>query len=228
MPAPDNVKYIVTQAHAGLSAEIVIPRLATDADMDGVGGAGTSEEYNTTTTGLTWNVTPDVVDSNTTRTSHLYVQDNGAVELLGTKAWVPGSGAFDARCKVAVGTEAASAPVSFGLIITSSSDTTRLLVEMQVLTANGRFEVGAYTYSGGSYTQQGALGFFVGANVAYLRITRDGSDNVNFFWSDDGYAWQSILASNLNFSITVANIGYRMLPASYILKGYVEWLRTSV
>lgn len=228
MPAPSDAKYIVSASHAELDNEIVIPGLAEHADMPGLGGAGTSEEYDTSTTGLTWSTAPDIEDSNTTRISHLYVQDNGASETLGLKSWSPGSGAFDVRCKMAMGTESTSGNPSFGLIVTSSGDTNRALIQLECVASGTRFEIGSHTYTGGAYTQRGHTTYIYPYNVIYLRITRDGSNNFNWFFSQDGYGWVSNQSAVFNFSFTVANVGFRMNAASMITSAYVDWLRTDI
>jgi hypothetical protein len=214
--APATSKYVVTEVDAGLANAIVIPGLAGSPDLEGSGGAGTSEEYDTTTTGLTWNITPDVVDSNTTRLSHLYVQDNGGVELLGTKAWVPGSGAFDARCRL--GIASSSATSSFGLLIMDSGDTNRLAL----IVFGGTLQ--AFSYAG-SYSSQSSITTCV-FNDLVLRITRGSSNDINMYWSRDGYSWR--LIASFSFTFTVAKLGFRLTPASVVSEAYADWLRTDV
>src|SRR5690606_34306971 len=102
--APDNANYITGVASAGLSAETVIPGLRGSADIAGAAGGGITEEYDTSTTGLSWTTeagavgTPDAVDSNTTALSYLYVRHGaGATSTFhGLRVWTP-AGAFDAR-----------------------------------------------------------------------------------------------------------------------------------
>jgi hypothetical protein len=222
--APDTANYIVGVASAGLSAETVIPGLRGSPDIAGAAGGGISEEYDTGTTGLTWNSAPDTENSNTTVLSHLYVKTTGTTEHIGTRAWSP-AGAFDVRMKMALGSESVSATaLGAGLHIGNSGDTSRLLMQM-VRGSTGRI-IRCYTYAAGTYTQRGSD---VSTNKTgiYFRITRDGSNNVRYYFSDDGMAWQFVATQS--FTFTVANIGYRILNAeATVAEFYSDWLRTDV
>lgn len=223
-PAPADATYITSAANGTLSAEIVIPRMAADADIAGAGGAGTSEEYDTATTGLTWNNTPTTVDSNTTILSHLYMLCQAdTTERLGTKAWSP-AGAFDVRCKVMGGWNASGAIAIIGLHIGNSDNSIRLMT--QITSATTGYSVQAYTYASGTYTGRGSA-WTVAMNQVYLRITRDGSNNCSFYWSSNGLVWQFVATQA--HTLTVANLGFRLLSsASGTVVAAVDWLRTSV
>lgn len=223
--APTTSEYVTTASDAGLSAEVVIPGLAGSADILGAAGAGTSEEYDTATTGLTWNNTPTTVDSNTTVKSHLYVLAQAdTTERIGTKAWSP-AGALDARAKVNGALNFSAAPVgTIGLIICNSDKSNRALLVYVCHTS--AYYIQAYTYAPSAYTQRGAT-WVVGRGPIYLRIARDGSNNWSFYWSGDGSIWQFIATQALTF--TVSDIGFRFLgTAGGTHQGIVDWLRTDV
>lgn len=232
--APTSTPYLTTASDATLTAEVAIPGLAASPDIKGAGGGGTvSEEYDTTTTGLTWTPSTPTVDSNTTAKSHLYVALPDSTERFGLRAWAPGSGAFDARCHLS---KSADNLGTAGLLITDSGNTNRLLLLM--LTATGpvlggtegstgfypQYEVGAYTYTGGTYTLRSNANHALNIGPArYLRIARDASNNVTYYYSYDGIIWTTL--GTYSFTLTVANIGYR---ADSSAKFASDWLRTNV
>lgn len=234
--APSTAEYVTTASDGTLSAEVAIPGLAGSADrkgiLDGVVAAGgISEEYDTSTTGLTWNSAPSVVDSDTTHKSHLYVKTLSNTEYIGTRSWSP-AGALDARAHIAGGIDVnANYSPSIGIHIGNSGNTSRVLINMQNNPGTGGVSDGvsvrAFTYSGGSYTGLGAGGTNIGVNSCYVRITRDGSNNWTFYVSDNGLVWIRIASASLTF--TVANIGYRINPGTASAGYYVsDWLRTDV
>ena len=222
--APTTAKYLTTAADAGLSAEIAIPGLAGSADIAAAAGAGTSEEYDSATTGLTWDNAPTTVDSNTTLASHLYVKTTAAATAFqGTKAWAP-AGDFDARASVMLGFEQTSGAPAIGIIITDSGDTNRVWCRL-FYNANA-LGVNCYTYTGGSFTQRGTT-ITVNVSKVYLRIRRI-SSTIYFYFSNDGRAW--ILMASQSFSITVAKIGFRLdgVAATSETHYFADWLRTDV
>ena len=220
LAAPTTSEYLTTAADGTLSAEVVIPGLAGSPDIAGIGGAGTSEEYDTSTTGLTWTPsTPNTVDSDTTRKSHLYVKSTDTTERIGTKAWAP-AGAFDARAKVSHG---GSNNSSLDVLITNSDNSSRALMLIQVEGTENNIK--AYTFASSTYTQRGSSIPWLPGLPVYLRITRDGSNNVSFYCSGDGYTWFPI-DTGIAFTFTVANIGYRSANAAH--EAFVDFLRTDV
>ncbi len=223
--APSTAPYVTTAADAGLSAEIVIPGLAASLDIAGVGGGGITEEYDSATTGLTWTSAPDTEDSDTTVQSHLYVRSTNTAERHGLRAWVPGSGAFDARAHVTLGW-VSGANSSVSLMITDSASTSRALILLKTSTASGAYIVDAYTYASSTYTQRGQS-WSTGHRLT-MRITRDGSNNVAFYVSEDGKgAWHRIASQS--FTFTVAKIGYRVDGANPSDLHFIsDWLRTDV
>lgn len=224
--APTNAEYVTTAANGSLSAEVSIPGLAGSADIAGIGGAGTSEEYDTSTTGLTWSPSnPNVtVDSDTTRLSHLFTSSSDNTERFGTKSYAP-AGAFDARTRVSMAATTSTATGGFGLYVANSDDSTRAII---VLTnVSDTFQIRCYTFATGSYTQRGP-NVTVATNTIFQRITRDGSNNISFYYSMDGYAWQFVVTQSLTF--TMAKIGFRIADTAGnpTINCYADWLRTNV
>ncbi len=223
--APTDAKYITSAANGSLSAEIVIPGMAGSPDVAGAAGAGTSREFESGDTAPTWSSAPNATDVGTTAASHLYVKNNATTELRGLYAWAPGSGAFDARMKASIGSDVRDTGGAFGLLITDSGDSNRLLVEFEWSAA---IAISAFTYASGTYTPRGAsLTLGNGVNELYFRITRDGSNNCSFWVSPNGLAWK--LIATQAFTLTIANIGFRSTgDATGITHAFVDWLRTSV
>jgi hypothetical protein len=206
------------------------PGLAGSADITGVGGAGTSEEYGTTTTGLTWAPSnPTTVDSNTTILNHLYIANQAdTTERIGTKSWAP-AGAFDARAKIILGSDASAGALtaSFALHIGDSGNTNRLMMLLQYAFNTGAVLAQAYTYASSTYTQRGSSISTPPGVPIYVRITRDGSNNNSFYWSANGLIWNFVVTQAL--TLTVANIGFRLTGnATATFKAAADWLRTSV
>lgn len=225
--AGTTVPYVTTASDSGLSAEVVISGLAGCADIYGAAGAGTSEEYDGTATGLTWTPSdPAVINSNTTIKSYLYLKSTDNTERLGTKSWAP-AGALDARCKVTVGHEVTGATgiADLGILIGNSDLSNRVLCHLRC-TASNVYVTQAFTFASATYTQRGSDWGIYG-NEVYLRIVRDGSNNWTFYWSSNGILWQFIATQALTF--TVAKLGYRFSQGSAAtIYGAVDWLRTDV
>lgn len=203
----------------------VIPGLTGDPDIAGSAGAGTSEEYDTSTTGLTWSPsTPNTVDSNTTILSHLYIKSTDGTERFGTKAWAP-AGAFDARCKMSLGLRDTGNNADIGLIVGDSGLSNFALLQLNGNPGVPAYRVFAYSYAGG-YTQRGST-WTLNSTEVYARITRDGSNNVSWWFSNDGKVWQ--LISTTSFTFTAAKLGWRISASGSITYDMaVDWLRTDV
>lgn len=219
----DNTNYLKERTPSGMVGS---------ADIDGVGGAGTSEEWNTATTGLSWSPSsPTTVDSNTTYPGHLYIANQAdTTERLGTKAWAPGAGAFDARLgrvQVACNSTASALSGDVALHIGDATNANRLMMGLSYTYSTGELLIRAWTYTGGSYTQRGSSVTIELAMPAYLRISRDGSNNCSFFYSFNGVLWQAMATQS--FTLTVANIGVRTVGnATAGHQAAFDWLRTSV
>lgn len=225
--APSDAKYLTTASNGTLSAEVAVPGFAALADIAGAGGGGITEEYDTGTTSLSWGTSPAVEDSNTTFLSHLYVKMTAtATDNIGSRSWAPGSGAFDARAKIGWGSDQVANAYSIGLHVGDSGNSNRLLVNISVNIA-GALNIQAFTYASGSYTQRGGSWGISHGEEVYCRITRDGSNNVSFYFSVNGKLYQ--LIATQSFTLTVANIGYRSNTANNSATYFIsDWLRTSV
>jgi hypothetical protein len=224
--APADPEYVATASNATLSAEVVIPGLAGHADRAGVGGAGVSYEFDSGVSPLTWSAAVDVENVDSTVPSHLYIQDNGAAETLGTYAWSP-AGAFDIRCKISLGGEvgtSANAPAA-GLIVGDSAMNNRCLALLTYDGTNDRYFVNCFTYAASTYTQRGASQLY-SPGCVYLRIVRDGSNNNSFYWSCDGLMWLLIATQALTY--TCAKAGLRVSPNSLVANIAVDWIRSDV
>lgn len=220
--APTSAPYLTTAADATLSAEVVIPGLGGSPDRAGIGGGGITEEYDTGSSGLTWGTAPGVEDSNSTIPSHLYTLWTATVaESLGTRSWAPGSGAFDARAQIVLGNEQTSSFGVVGFHIGDSGNNNRLLINISAT------NIIAYSYAG-SYTQRGSTMAIPQIFLpVYVRITRGVSNDISFYYSFHGLAWN--LIGTHSFTFTVANIGYRINTS--VSTGFTviaDWLRTSV
>lgn len=221
--APTTAKYLTTAANGTLSAEVVIPGMAGSPDISGSAGAGTSEEYDSATTGLTWSPSdPDTVNSNTTILSHLYIKSTDGTERFGTKAWAP-SGAFDARAKLSIGLRDTSSNADIGLVVADSGLSNFALLQLNGNGSTQLYRVFAYSYASG-FTQRGGT-WTIGSTEIYARISRDGSNNVSWWWSSDGKVWQ--LVSTTSFTFTPAKIGFRVSASASVTHDMaVDWLRT--
>lgn len=223
--APTTAKYVTTAANAGLSAEVAIPGLAGSADILGAGGAGTAEEFDGADP-FTYSSALTATDTNTTVLSHWYGADSAGSAKYVYKAWAP-AGAFDARWKIAVGSDD-HASWAVACWIGDNANNNGVFVSFE-LTGNNPNTMGviAYTDAAGSYVKRGNT-WPVGGTDVYIRITRDASDNVSFYWSTNGMVW-SLIATQ-NFAVTVARIGFRVnsVTAGKFIYVACDWLRTSV
>lgn len=224
--APGDGKYIVSSSHVDLSDEIVIPGMAGSPDRAGIGGGGSVYEFDSGASPLTWSAAVDTENVNSTFPSHLYVQDNGAAATFGTFAYAP-AGAFDIRCKMSLGGEVgtSASTIAGGLIVASSGLSNRAFIEIEYAGASDRFIVAAYTYTGGVATQRGASQGDL-SNCEYLRIKRDGSNNVSFYVSHDGLTW--LLIATQSFTFTPAAAGIVLVPASLTTEIAVDFIRSTV
>lgn len=223
--APTTAPYVTTAADAGLSAEVVVPGFAGSPDISGSGGAGTSEEFDGADP-FTYSAALTATDTNTTVKSHWYGADSAGSAKYIYKAWAP-AGAFDARWKVAIGTSDQS---SWGIACwigdNANSNGVNISFELTSIAPNV-MGILAYTVATGAFTQRGNT-WTLNKTDAYIRITRDASDNVSFYWSTNGMVWT--LIATQNFALTVARIGFRINSVTGGKFVYIacDWLRTSV
>ena len=192
-------------------------------------GGGVEEEFVSGASPFTWSVAVDSEDVAVSRKSHLKVKRTATnTETLGTMAWAPGAAvAFDVRAKISFGSEtAAGTNQDAGIHIGNSDNSSRLLLQLISDSGTRSLSVAAFTYATGSYTQRGST-WSIGQNEIYMRITRDGSNNVSFWFSKDGYAWT--LIATQAFTFTPANLGFRMFTnGASTTNLFVDWLRTDV
>jgi hypothetical protein len=224
--APTTSEYITSAADGTLSNEVVIPGLAGHADRAGIGGAGVAYEFDSGASPLTWSAAVDAETVDSTIPSHLYIQDNGATETLGTYTWAP-AGAFDIRCKLSMGAEvgtSASGPAA-GLVVGDTTLANRLLIILLFDGATDKHVLDAYTYTASTYTQRGARNQ-IGTNFIYLRLVRDGSNNCSFYYSMDGLTW--VLVATQSFTFTADKAGIRIAAASLVTNVAVDWIRSNV
>lgn len=210
-----------------------VPTGISPADRAGIGGAGTSEEWSTITTGLTWAPSaPTTVDSHTTIADHLYISNQADTTVrLGTKNWTPtGAAAYDARLGgvvIASDTSVAAVTGTFGLHIGDSGNNNRTLIMVRYTFDASAQTIEAYTYASATYTQRGATVNTSAGERIYLRSTRDASNNVSFYWSLNGMLWNFIATQALTY--TVANIGiFASGNATAGFQAACDWMRTSV
>lgn len=226
--APTTAKYLTTASDGTLSAEVVIPGLAGDADIAGAARGGSAEEFDTNSDPFTWAASaPAVHDANTTILSHYYVKATDSLERFGTQAWVPGSGAFDLRAKLSLGVENLSETVVLSLLACDSGNSNRVIVGLGYLGSGTTLAISAFTYNG-SYTALGSswTGVF---NEVYVRITRDGSNNVAAWWSSTGKPGQWVRLGTASFTFTVAKRGLRFYTDTAAnAYGACDWLGSDV
>ena len=219
--APDDAEYLTTAAHGDLTAEVVIPGLAGSADIAGAARGGFVREFDNSAGALpTWNSAVTSEDIDTTVKSHYYARIADNTERFGTYAWSP-AGAFDLRAKISVGAETTGV-YGAHLLVADAGNTSRAIVGIDSNT-NG-WQVVAYTYASSTYTQRGTS--YAVMNNAYLRITRDGSNNVAFWYSSDGIQWRRL--ATLSFTFTPTLVGIRTAASANPYTVAVDWIGADV
>lgn len=225
--APSTAQYVTTASDGTLSNEIVVSGFGGSVAKNGVFGGGAADrEFNNALSGETWSPSsPSAVDANSTRLSHLYALSTDTTERFLYWSWSP-AGAFEAIAHISLFSDLATATShNAALYIASSTNNERIIIMNNRTTGMTR-AVAAYTYSAGAYTQRGSNSGAIPSDVI-VKITRDGSNNVAFYWSTDGYGWQFI--ASLSFTLTVARLGYRISSNSAGNYGfYSDFLRTNV
>lgn len=228
--APTTAKYITSATDGNLDAEIVIPGMAGSPDRSGAGGTSIDLEFDDTNTQFTWDVAPDIIDSNTTLPSHLYMTNNDATTRYGLVDWTPGAGAFDVRMKCSTGNTVASGSnnSAIGLSLRNSDGSVRILLYFVAQVASGavgNYSITAFTYASSTYTVRGSPHLLYSDEV-YLRITRDGGNNISFWYSTSGKTWRFIATQAL--TITVSKAGVRTGADAAVNAYYmVDWFRAS-
>lgn len=220
--APTNAKYITAAVDGILTQEIAIPGLAGSADRAGVGGANYANEFDSTTSGLTWSSAPAASDSHTTFPSHLYAHATDTTERYALAAYAP-AGDFDARMKLGVGSGVASGFVSAGLVVTNSDNSARV---GSYYVPNPGGGVGVILLQLFDDASQ------VGSNITingtfddgYLRITRSGT-TIKYYYSANGKTWHYLNTATKTF--TAAQIGLRFAANNSDGEVAVDWIRAT-
>lgn len=217
-----------TGTYSNLLNGVYIPGLSASPDRSLLGSTtGTYEGFDTSNTGLTWNSTPDTVDSNSTIKSHLYIKATTNTEYLGTKSWTPPSGTVDARAKVLIGNGVSNA-ASIGLHVGNSGNTSRTLIILYSIPASQVVQIRSYTYAGGAYTQRGG-NWSVNSNEIYLRVVRESNSSISLYFSTNGILWQLVsntLVGTFPF-FTINNVGFRITQDSPLTHETAsDWLWT--
>lgn len=223
--APTTSKYVLGATDASLTNGITIPGLAGSADRAGQGGSTFAEEFDTTTNPFTWTPSnPTTQNSNTTVPSAFYASVSDTTERYGYRAFSP-AGAFDLRAKVSLGLLGGSAtPVAqIGLVVADATNANRAFVQITV--GVNSLATSGFTYAASTFTQRGSNN--VGTYVLYLRLTRDGSNNISFYFSLDGLIWNWIATQAFTLTITQAGLRLSASGTSPSYEAAVDWLRAS-
>jgi len=226
--APTNAQYVTVASDAELSAELVIPGFAAHADApNNFPSLATAYEFDDTDTVLTWDSAPAIVDSNTTIPNHLYIKFTDNTNRFGFVAWTPGSGTFDVRTKVLIGAEYEGNYWAFGLLVADDDNSERAEVKIAYNNALHLREIEAGTYTSSTYTKRGEKNQNV-ASEMYLRMTRDSSNNISFYYSSNGILWQ--LIATQSFILTVTQVGFEFAAVTNSQTYYAacDWIRANV
>ena len=218
--APTGAKYVVTEAHSGLSAEMVLPYLANyNPDLPPVSPSAYDDEFDNDSLDVKWTSTgtPDIL-SETAYHGFLKVADNDVAECGVYESYVPGAAAFTIVCKVNFGLSNNESWA--GLKIMDSTGATSasycLIWRRTAPTMNAAIGPAAGTaVSVGGPT----------AGVAYLRLTRDAGSAWLGYWSANGISWQVIGA--VTNATTVGRI-YLMInsgSSTNETQAHFEWIR---
>lgn len=204
------------------SSAAEIPGLAGSPDRTAVGGANYANEFDSTTSGVTWSSAPATSDSHTTFPSHLYAHATDTTDRYALAAYAP-AGDFDARMKLGVGSGVASGFVSAGLVVTNSDNSARVglyyvpnpgggvgVILLQLFNDNSQV--------GGNITISGTF------DDGYLRITRTGT-TIKYYYSANGKTWHLLNSATKTF--TAAQIGLRFFANNSDGEVAVDWIRAT-
>lgn len=220
--------FVTTATDADLSAATVIPGMEGDPDIQGQARAGTAHEFSTSTDPYTWSPSaPTTHNSNSTFKSHHYLAVADNTERYGWEAWTP-AGAFDYRAKVAVAGQQTNTAnnESVGIAVHDAGDANRALVVLRKESGgSNRFVIMAFTFASAAYTQRGVS--WPVMDEVYIRLTRDGSNNVSFWFSTSGKTWQ--LVATQAFTLTVSHKGlYFATNTAVSIEAAIDWTGTDV
>jgi hypothetical protein len=223
-----------TQDTSDMSALLLdLPGLKASPDIAGRNGSGICEEFNLATdvNKITWDTAPEVIDTNTTAESHLYLKHTTSNDRHGSIPWAP-TGDFDARMKIGgIGITSPNVGGWIAFTIENADRSLRVMTSMYATTTaaqhvNDFCNVQSYVWSNGAWVQQWEIASSVLYNgPIYFRIQRIGS-TVYFYYSSNGLAWRSM--GNQSYGFTVANIGFIISSTGDAFEAYIDWLRTNV
>jgi hypothetical protein len=187
-----DATYVTTSAHAGLSAEKVLPYLGNyNPDVPPASPSGTDDEFDDDSISGSWTVigTPDTANE-TTFHGYFYLQDNDAAETGYYIAYTPGAAALTVAVKIKYDLSLAANSYC-GLVLTDSSDTSLAVMTLQH-SNGGNFIQARYGASGGStLALNGDLYNFPYLGTGYLALQRDSGTNYTATFSKDGFLWHT-------------------------------------
>jgi hypothetical protein len=222
--APTDAKYVTAAASSGLSAELVIPGLAADADRAGIGGAVFSDEFDDSASSWTWTSAPPVYDSNVTFPSHYYARESRSDQFAAlSRAFAP-AGDYDIRAKLSVGFELETANSIVFFVISNEAGTTQIQYRI-ARQSNTLIALTVFTVNGASYVARGTLSGV--PTELYVRIKRVGT-LFSCYWSSNGITWSSI-CKDVSFNFTVAKVMLQMNTSNgtYPVEFACDWVRAS-
>ena len=228
--APSDGKYVVSEANGSLSAEIVIPQIASHPDIRVA--ATNDDEFDTTDvsdpmTGWTTLGTPTSHNINSSFLSHYYVSKAAAasVSCVGIYKAVP-TIPFTVTARISGCASNANYNMG-GLFIGEATPGKLDIIECIYTTYGYRLQAEQFT------TPTGAATIFFTASTGplaappvYFRINVVSSTNVNYLVSPDGYIFSTIAAAR-NPGFTVGSVGLTISStnATYAASMAVDWIR---
>ena len=84
----------------------------------------------------------------------------------------------------------------------------------------------AYSSISGNWVGRGLMFQGFGTSL-YFRISRDGANNLSWYWSSDGLAWTLVFTLQQTISVTHAGLSMHT-NSSGKAEGYCDWIRANV
>lgn len=188
---------------------------------------GLVREYDTELVDIAHPATGDWVsiDANKTLPSYMFI--NWRQQLTGFIGYpFSPSGAFTATAKFNMWPHTSGAQLNFGLMIGNSDLTVRTFMYIDCPSSPSMQTNYSY-YSGGAWTQSGAVRPIPVTAPFYARITRGVSNDWNYYGSMDGVYWWRV--TQFTLSMSVARVGFYLSSGN--TTGFyagVDWIRCSV
>jgi len=217
--APTDAKYVVGEAHASLSAEIILPNFLEHPDIPPGSPSAYDDEFSAGSLDAQWtNVNSSSISF---AGSKLYAEIPSASEALFRQDFAPGaSTAFTITAKF-VGGYWHEGTDYIGLQVFDSS--------------NNIIAAGDIRATPGWYFNKDNPGGTANISMAhppaydyYFRITRDAADLYTFYYSPDCVNWMPLAGGTSN--TTVAKIGFRcgQTASATWKRGGIEWFRVTL